>query len=407
MYLIPFCLQRINTKKTDEAAIKNYDAYLTAYPKGDYAPKCLLQMGTMYASQGEAGIAKSQELLNRLQKDFKTSAEAQNAIPLLAEALTQMGYRSQAVEKYREMFKAGANYTATQYLSAARQLFDVKDYALTIEAADALIKAKDATAALKGEGMDLRTRALMLLGSSTKDASKIADARKQADEYLAMAGKTKRAVDVHRLIVDLATHEMAVAKTAEERADIIKRAQASEKFIANNNIKLDPKTKKPVFDKNGVKMLKDIEVAGGKIVTNPPMITAETSSAVAALAKAAFESMDAKDEKREAMLGSAMNAYSTAMHAIDVAGMSEEDALRKDNKRAVSAIIQDAYLQYLKLAVARRKIAEDANNADDRTYYAEEIANVTKEYETKFPDGIFKGEIKNIQIGNEPYLNLK
>lgn len=404
MYLIPFCLQR---KNDTAGAIKGYEAYLKDYPKGDYAPKALLQMGTMYTSMGDEGIKKSQELLTRLQTEFKSSSEAQNAIPLLAEALTQMGYRDQAVAKYREMFKSGAGYSATQYLAAARQLFDVKDYELTLEAADALMKAKDATSVLKGEAMELRTRALMLMGSKTKDASKIADARKQADEYLELVGRTKRAVDVHRLIVDLAAHEMAIAKTAEERSDIIKRAQASEKFIANNNVQLDPTTKKPVFDKNGVKMLKEIEVSGGKIVSNPPLITAETSSAVAALAKAAFESLDEKDEKREAMLGSAMNAYYTAMHAIDVNGMSEEDAIHKDNKRAVSAIIQEAYLNYLKLTIERRKIAENANNADDRSFYAGEIDTIAKEYTTKFKDGLFKGEIENIQISNSQYLNAQ
>lgn len=404
MYLIPFCLQR---KNDIDAALKGYEAYLATYPKGDYAPKVLLQMGTMYTSMGEEGIKKSQELLTRLQTEFKSSPEAQNAIPLLAEALTQMGYRDQAVAKYREMFKSGAGYTAAQYLNAARQLFDVKDYALTIEAADALLAAKDATSILKGEGMDLRTRALMLMGSKTKDATKIAEARKQADAYLELVGKTKRAVEVHRLIVDLAAHEMAVATTADERSDIIKRAQASEKFIANNNVKLDPDTRKPVFDKNGVKMMKDVVISGGKIVENPPLITAETSTAVAALAKAAYESLDDKDEKREAMLGSAMNAYYTAMHAIDIAGMTEEDALHKDNKQTVSAIIQEAYLQYLKLAVERRKMADEARNADDRSFYAGEIDTVAKEYKTKFKDGIYKGEIENIQIGNTQYLSAQ
>lgn len=413
-YLIPFCAQRKGDTKT---AIKGYSDYLKKYPEGRYAPMSLLQMGTMYAAEGtDEGVKKSQTYLDELQKKFGTSAEAQNAIPLLADALSQMGYRDQAVAKYREMFKSSGSYTAAQYLTAARKLFEVKDYDLTIEAAEVILALKNLSRSNKNEATELRIRALMTAGSSTKNADKIAKARTAIEEAIAQANT----LALQRLNLDLATHEMMVATTLEERAEIIKRAQASEKRISNSTIQVGD-DRRPIFDSMGRNVLKPVELdETGKILNNPPLVKAETSLAIAKLAKAA------SDNDQENFLGPAINACKSAMNAVDLDTLKKEitandPAMVKQAKISnigtISAIIQEAYVDYLELMVERRNVADMANNAEDRQFYAEEIKRAAAEYITKFDvasakddiakaiqTGLYKSEVEKINNENSPYV---
>jgi TolA-binding protein len=398
-YLIPAWAQR---NEDIEKAKAGFIKYIETYPKGTNTPKCLLQLGSIYAAQENAAESKKQ--LDRLKAEFGTSPEAKNALPLLADAFAQMNRKSDTVRAYREMLESNETYSAQIYRLAAQRLFDYEAYTDAIKAADALLKAKETekVASYKRDGMAIRTRALMM----TEKPENIAEARKQVDAYLALVGKTVYAVDVHRLIVELAAYEMKiVAKDAyDERDAIIKRAKDSEKYIANSNIEIDPETRLPKFDDKGLQIMKAIKFdETGKIVSNPPLIVAKTSSDIAALAKAAFESLDSADPQREKWLGSAMNAYAATMRSVDLDKVAAqlhllqgEDAAANDQKKALKAAQtltvekRDAYKAandaYKKATSALKKAKKGTDEYKKlRTEYStlkKQNESLKKEYET-------------------------
>ena len=95
-------------------AVKAYEKYLEANPKGQYGPQALVKIGTIYTA--EKNMEKSQEAFARLQRDFPNSDEAKNSVPRLAKTLIEMGLNAEGVAEYKKMLETtGGKYTAGQF----------------------------------------------------------------------------------------------------------------------------------------------------------------------------------------------------------------------------------------------------------------------------------------------------
>lgn len=147
-----FCLASLHEPKAQEAefkkqAIESYEKILEIYEKaGDdeekkkqaegVLPRVLLQLGTLYttlktedAAEQEANTKKASDYFARLSKEFGSSEEARNALFLQGKSLIDLGYTTQGIAKFKEMFASpGGKYTATQLNTAAQELLAARAY---------------------------------------------------------------------------------------------------------------------------------------------------------------------------------------------------------------------------------------------------------------------------------------
>ena len=147
-----FCLASLHEPKAQEAefkkqAIESYEKILEIYEKaGDdeekqkqaesVLPRVLLQLGTLYTTlktddeaEQEANTKKASDYFARLSKEFASSEEARNALFLQGKSLIDLGYTTQGIAKFKEMFASpGGKYTATQLNTAAQELLNARAY---------------------------------------------------------------------------------------------------------------------------------------------------------------------------------------------------------------------------------------------------------------------------------------
>lgn len=359
-YLRGVCMQVMpatGDAKRDAAirtkAMAYFDACLKKYPKGTYAAKCLLQMGTLQAANGD--IETSRATLARLTKDFPSSDEAKNSIPLLADSLYQMDMKSEAIRTYKQMFSAGGDYTPAQYLTAAGKLLeagtkDSEANKLAIEACDCILKVKSATAYFS-RAMLMRARALLA-------DKKAPEAYKQVSEVLEKYGRTQVAVEANLLLLDVAGEEILQEKTLEGRNRLIGEAKKAVTFVTAHQ-------------------------------KDDPAIGAKLNLAVAEVAEKAFESTknEANAEKEAIIkaIGSAQNAYRTAMFVGEI---------DKTDPR-VSRYVQKAYLGYLRLSLERARLT---TAKEEKAEYYTDVKDIGNEYLETFPNGQFLAEV-NAAIG--------
>lgn len=222
------CMQRIPVTSEKQkiafqaAAMKGYQDYLTAYPKGVYAPRALLQVGTLYTVQGK--MVEAQQTLDQLASTYPDSAEAKNAIPLLAESLFKMGMRGEAVAKYKQMIGTDGKYTIAQYIEAAKQLNSAKEYDVALEAIEkTLAIAKNGSQI--AQALLIKTEALLAL-KKPEEAYKVAKG-----ELLAKFAGTTVAMDAHLELIKVISHLMMVEKDAAARNRMIGEVKQSVRFI--------------------------------------------------------------------------------------------------------------------------------------------------------------------------------
>ncbi len=130
-----------NIKAYRLQAIKFFDAMVTKYPKSDFAPQCLLQIGTLYAVLGDADQAG--KYLKQLQKDYPDSEEAANSDYLYADALMKMGRVKQAGEVFDRMLGGDGKYSDKQIFVAAAALLEQKRYEIALKAFEKLKNTKE------------------------------------------------------------------------------------------------------------------------------------------------------------------------------------------------------------------------------------------------------------------------
>ena len=149
LYDMAYCynalsLPEVKVPDYKKNAVTLYEQILNDCPwaEGMY-PAVLLQLGTLYSTiptEDEAVRAenakKASEYFDRLSKDFADSDQARNALYLQGSALMELGYRTEAIAKFREMVNnAGSGkYNAYQLKSAAESLKEAKDYTTSRQA---------------------------------------------------------------------------------------------------------------------------------------------------------------------------------------------------------------------------------------------------------------------------------
>ena len=119
---------------------------------------------------------KSQEAFEKLSKNYPGSEEARNSVPMLADALMDMGLRGEAVAKYREMFTVAGRYSAGQYMNAAEALLASKEYPLALQGYDKVLDDTDE--------LNLRASALIGKAKALIGQKKYAAARKILDDFV-------------------------------------------------------------------------------------------------------------------------------------------------------------------------------------------------------------------------------
>ena len=130
-----------NIKAYRLQAIKFFDELLTKYPKSEFGPQCVLQIGTLYAVLENAD--KSAEYLKKLKEDYPDSDEAANSDFLLARMLDEMGRHKEAAEIYEKMFSGSGKYSDKQILAAGMALLEAKNYEVALKAFEKLKSSKD------------------------------------------------------------------------------------------------------------------------------------------------------------------------------------------------------------------------------------------------------------------------
>ena len=126
-----------------KAAIAAYEDFLKRFPKSQFAPRALLQIGTMYTTLKDAAAAEN--AFARLTQTYPESDMAKNAAPMLAKALLELGFAGEAVANYKKMFQDRGKYTHTQYFEAGQAILNAPapDFNLALEAFDLALQSPD------------------------------------------------------------------------------------------------------------------------------------------------------------------------------------------------------------------------------------------------------------------------
>ena len=137
LFLTGDCYRRINRPETAlekmrERAVASYQAYIDAYPEGQFVKTAYVQLGTIYTAMGD--VVKSKEALDALSKKYPESDEAKNAMPRLAKNLIEMGKKREGTDIYAQMLRTDGKYTAAQFLNAGEALIEARTYDLANQA---------------------------------------------------------------------------------------------------------------------------------------------------------------------------------------------------------------------------------------------------------------------------------
>jgi len=216
------CLTQIQQpaeKLTDlrKAAIKAFEAYVKDYPQGKYAPRAQLQIGTLYTILLD--VPNAQTAFEKLSRDYPSSDEAKNSIPMLAASLIEMGLRGEGVAKYRQMFAASGKYTDGQFLSAGKALEEAREFDLALqsyEKAMTLTKDKTVTALAK------LGKARTLVGQK-----RFSDAYKLLADFTKEYAKLIIVVDANMLLIEVASELGKAEKDNQERKNLFNSAIAA------------------------------------------------------------------------------------------------------------------------------------------------------------------------------------
>ncbi len=200
-----------------------YLGFVKEYPQSQYAPHALIKAGTMYTVLKET--EKAQGVFSRLRQEYAASEEARSSVPMLAASLLEMGLRSEAVAKYKEMFSGpGADgYPDYQLLAAARALVEAGEFDSALQGFVRVI------AATKDPAM--KTQALLGRIQALVGMKKYADAMAELDTFVVTYKGSALVVDAYLLLADAASAEGETEKDNGRRQKLFTRAVEAFKFI--------------------------------------------------------------------------------------------------------------------------------------------------------------------------------
>ena len=247
-----FCLASLHEPKAQEAefkkqAIESYEKILEIYEKaGDdeekqkqaesVLPRVLLQLGTLYTTlktddeaEQEANTKKASDYFARLSKEFASSDEARNALFLQGKSLIDLGYTTQGIAKFKEMFASpGGKYTATQLNTAAQELLNARAY----NEADQGFKAALAAAPEGDAGRVLRAQIaigqiqILVARKEWKDA---ADA---LAKFLEENPRSSQFVFATELLAEASVNAAATERDDKARSALYRQATKAVKSLA-------------------------------------------------------------------------------------------------------------------------------------------------------------------------------
>ena len=226
VFLRAVCLAQTQHAADQMAAFRKeaaaaFEAYVKQYPQGQYAPKALLQAGTLYTILQDVNAA--QAAFEKLSKDYPTSDEAKNSVPMLAATLIEMGFRAEGVAKYRQMFAAGGSYTEGQFMAAALALEEAREHDMALQAYDKVMSL----------AKDVNTLAPAKLGRARILAAqkRYADAHKLLQTFIKEHAKLALVVDANFLLVEVASEEGKVERDDEARKKLFNEAVDSLRMV--------------------------------------------------------------------------------------------------------------------------------------------------------------------------------
>ncbi len=191
---------RLSTYRAKAAAA--YETYLKDNPKGEWAARALVQIGTIWTA--EKDMEKSQEAFARLQRDFPESDEAKNSVPRLAKTLIEMGLRAEGVAQYKQMLTTpGGKYTARQFREAGDALLDAKGWDVAQEAFQKSLELA------KGQSNETAYVAYALLGQAKASvgAQNYAEAHQRLEDFTEKYPKSALVVEAYELLIKVAAEE--------------------------------------------------------------------------------------------------------------------------------------------------------------------------------------------------------
>ncbi len=222
------CLTQLNYPKERlpqfrKLAIAAFEAYVKKYPQSKLASKAQLQIGTLYTTLED--VTNAQAAFEKLSKEYPQSDEAKNSVPLLAASLIEMGLRGEGVAKYREMFRAGGNYTAGQFTAAGKALEEAREFDMALQAYDKVLAlAKELS--LQANAKLGRARVLVA-------QKKFVEAHKVLSDFISdkELSKLDVVVDANLLLVDVASEEGKTEKNDDERTRLFNTAVDALKMV--------------------------------------------------------------------------------------------------------------------------------------------------------------------------------
>ncbi|MBP5319483.1 MAG: tetratricopeptide repeat protein [Kiritimatiellae bacterium] len=346
------CLTQINfpaekVESLRQLAIKAFEEYVKRSPQGKFAPRALVQIGTLYTILKDA--EKAQVAFDRLAKEYPDSDEAKNSVPMLAAALIDMGLRGEGVAKYRQMFAAGGTYTESQFHAAARALEGSREYELALQAYDKVLEMTK----------DLAAKANATLGRARCQIGlkRYADAHKTLAAFNAKGsdlGRLQQMVDANLLLVDVASEEGKTEKDNTLRTRLFNEAIDALKMVRNYSTPRDENGKALVETKW------------------PPEARARDAELRLKSGQVLVRRMEAEKklnlaERAGETRGQAIVAFMGLLMGLDPAN----DALRP--------IMEQTYATVIPLLLEHKKF--------------EDAASYAEEYLERFPDGQHKTDV--------------
>jgi len=130
-----------------QEAIQFYEELVKTFPKSEkLAPATLMQIGTLWLILGDS--EKADNAFTRLSRGFPDSAEAKMSLYAQAKALLELGFRSEALQKLRQMFASPDIYSAGQMLSVGQELLKSGETTEAMQAFEIALKKVQADSSL-------------------------------------------------------------------------------------------------------------------------------------------------------------------------------------------------------------------------------------------------------------------
>jgi len=312
-------------------AIAAFEEYVKQYPKGKFAPKAQLQIGTLYTILQDT--TNAQAAFEKLAKVYPESDEAKNSVPMQAAALIEIGLRGEGVAKYRQMFGAGGTYTEGQFMAAAKALEEAKEFDMALQAYDKVLS----TAKEVGQIANAKFgRARSLAGQK-----KYGEAHKVLEEFIKNKelSKLQLVVDVNLLLVEVASEEGKTEKDDNERTRLFNTAVDALKMVKKYRTKPEE--------------LAGLDLMAGEIL---------------------LRKMDA--EKKLGLAAQAVETRGKAIVAFQVMIMNLDPG-----NASLATALEKAYYYCLPLLLEHKKFGDAAEDCE--------------KYLSLFPDGRYKTDVQN------------